>query len=92
MAVATIFVVAVFLFDALKGLAPVAVVGVPLTHVAYQGGDHAILWDDAQATVEQFVDVALDESLCLHGGDDLRAIDGLAVMADAAGTFGQIRR
>jgi len=59
-----------------------------------QVGDHAVDrgvgGDQAGGRVQQPVEVCLHEGLGLHGGDHLRAVDGLAVMADAARPPGQV--
>ena len=36
------------------------------------------------------LDVVLDKGLRLHGGEHLGAVDGFAVVADAAGAAGQV--
>ena len=46
--------------------------------------------DQGDGGVEQLVDVGLDEGRRLHRGDHLRAVDRLAVVADAGGPAGEV--
>ncbi len=91
-AVARVALVVVAPAEAAKARVPVRLRGADLAHVADHPGDDGVARDQAQRAVEQPLQVPLDEGQRLHGGDDLRAVDGLAVVADAGGAAGQVRR
>ena len=94
-AVAAVLVVAVLLGDQLAGrrASRPSSLGVPLADVVDQrGGSAQSRRDEAEADVEQLVEVALDEGLRLHRRQQLRGIDRLAVVADAGGAARPDRR
>jgi len=84
-------VVAVVTVEEVAGGPPVRLFNTPTTDAGDHRGDQAVSGDEPQAGVDQLVDVVGDERLCLHGREELGGVDGLAVVAHAAGPAGQVR-
>jgi hypothetical protein len=79
--------------DALARHAPIVWVhGMPLADVIDQAADDRIGGDEAERGVDQRADARLDEGLRFHGRDDLGAVDGHSVVADAGGAACQVGR
>ena len=90
-AVAAVLVVAVVGCDLLAGSLPiVGLRGVPLSNLVNHAVDDGIGGDQGETAVDELVDVAFDKGLGLHSRHHLCAIDGLAVVTDAAGAAGEI--
>lgn len=86
-AIAAELVVAVGIDDMRTRGPPILwVLGVPLSDIVDQSVDDRVLRDEAHRRIDERVDITLHEGLGLHGCDDLRAVDCLAVMADAGRT------
>ncbi len=62
----------------------------PLANLADHAVDNGVVGDHGDADIDELVDVALDKRLRFHGRHHLRAVDGFAVVADAAGAAREV--